>query len=142
MRKKMNKLTNTQAKTAGERIMIDTSSVRINKKSGIKKYWLLIVDEATGMKWSHFINHKDDQIPLLINFLKKYPQVKNIRCDNAGENYSLRKEVDKNGFNVNFEFTARKTPQQNGKVERAFATLYGRMRAMMIGAGLSETQRQ
>jgi len=40
-----------------------------------------------------------------------------------------------------FEFTARQTPQQNGKVERAFASLYGRMRAMMMGAGFDESEK-
>jgi len=58
-------------------------------------------------------------------------KVKYIRCDNAGENISLQKALDAEGMNIKFEFTARETPQQNGKVERAFATLYGRMRAMM-----------
>ena len=30
-----------------------------------------------------------------------------------------------------FEFSAPVTPQQNGAVERAFATLYGRVQAML-----------
>ena len=42
---------------------------------------------------------------------------------------------------ISFEFTAPNTPQQNGKVERAFATLYGRVRSMMNGAGLTGSLR-
>jgi len=45
-----------------------------------------------------------------------------------------KKALDNEGMDIKFEFTARQTPQQNGKVERAFATLYGRMRAMMAAA--------
>ncbi len=64
--------------------------------------------------------------------------VKYIRCNNAGENLSFKKKIDENGMNVKFEFTAREAPQQNGKVERAFATLYGRMRAMLSLAGCDD----
>ena len=38
-----------------------------------------------------------------------------------------------------FEFTAPGTPQQNGAIERSFATLYGKVRAMLYGAGFDET---
>jgi transposase InsO family protein len=33
-----------------------------------------------------------------------------------------------------FEYTAPGTPQQNGKIERKFATLYGMNRAMLNAA--------
>jgi transposase InsO family protein len=47
--------------------------------------------------------------------------------DNSGENTPFQKFVQyKSEFNVKFEFTAPGTPQQNGKVERAFATLFGK----------------
>jgi hypothetical protein len=36
-----------------------------------------------------------------------------------------------------FEFTAPDSPQQNGKVERKFATLYGRVQAMINDAELN-----
>ena len=38
--------------------------------------------------------------------------------------------------------TARETPQQNGKVERAFATLYGRIRSMFVNAGFEKVKRE
>ena len=37
-----------------------------------------------------------------------------------------------------FEYTAPGTPQQNGVVERAFATMLGKTRAIMNGAGFDE----
>ena len=38
---------------------------------------------------------------------------------------------------VLFEYTAPNTPQQNGRVERAFANLYGRARSMLNAARLN-----
>ena len=64
-----------------------------------------------------------------------------IRCDNAGENLTLQQELIKDGIDVTFEFVAPHTPQHNGVAERAFATFYGRMRAMMFNAGLTEKMR-
>ena len=37
---------------------------------------------------------------------------------------------------ITFEYTSAGTPQQNGVAERAFATLYGQVRAMLNRAGL------
>ena len=66
--------------------------------------------------------------------------VKVIMCDNAGENKSLEKELsDKN---IKFEYAASGTPQQNGVVERAFATLYNRIRSMMHSAGIGKEMRE
>jgi len=65
-------------------------------------------------------------------------EIKYIRCDNSGENTKLREEIETEGYNIVFEFTAPDTPQQNGIVERAFATLYGRVRAMLRSSGLDQ----
>ena len=66
--------------------------------------------------------------------------VKYIRCNNAGENKTLEKKMQDKGLGVTFKYTAQNTPQQNGKVERTFATLYSRMRAMMEAAGFEYDQ--
>jgi transposase InsO family protein len=68
--------------------------------------------------------------------------VKFIRCDNAGENKALEKACLKEGLGIQFEYTAPGTPQQNGKVERKFATLNARVRAMLNHAGLPSKLRQ
>jgi len=134
-----------QSTTPGERIMIDISSVKSTGNSTSGRFWLLVVDEATSMKWSFFLKTKSQQVTVLQSFLKTLKEidhpVKYIRCDNAGENYSLKKQLDHQGSGIRFEFTARNTPQQNGKVERAFASLYGRMRSMMSSAGLDDAQK-
>ena len=133
------------SKTPGERIMIDISSVRNKENIKSGRFWLLVVDEATNMKWSFFLHTKKQQTPVLLGFIKTLKElgrpVKFIRCDNAGENETLKKQLDLQGSSIRFEYTARQTPQQNGKVERAFASLYGRMRAMMLGAGLDESSK-
>jgi transposase InsO family protein len=36
---------------------------------------------------------------------------------------------------IKFEYTAPNTPQQNGKIERKFATLYGKIRSILNAAG-------
>jgi hypothetical protein len=43
---------------------------------------------------------------------------------------------------IKFEFTSPKTPQQNGVVEQAFATLKGRVRSIMDFAGMHTSKRQ
>ena len=59
-----------------------------------------------------------------------------IRCDNAPENYSLKKETERKGMSVKYEFTARGTPQQNGKLERKLRTIWGRTVAMLNSANI------
>ena len=68
--------------------------------------------------------------------------MKIIRCDNAGENTSFKDQVDWDpDLNLEFEFIAPGTPQQNGKIERKFATLFGRARSMLNQAKLSRSKR-
>jgi transposase InsO family protein len=45
--------------------------------------------------------------------------------------------IIKSELNIKFEFTAPGTPQQNGKVERAFATLFGKTRSMLNAARIT-----
>jgi hypothetical protein len=54
-----------------------------------------------------------------------------LRLDDAGENYALEKEYKQQNLAVKFEYSGPRTPQRNGKLERKFQTLYGRIRAMM-----------
>ena len=44
-------------------------------------------------------------------------QVKMLCSDNSGEEKMLQKSFEKEEFNINFQYTAAGTPQQNGKVE-------------------------
>ena len=89
---------------------------------------------------------KSDQVDYLMALLKDLKAkhnktVKLIWCDNAGKNKSLQKQCEKEGLGIQFEYTAPGTPQLNGRVERKFATLYGRVRAMLNGARLTKELR-
>jgi hypothetical protein len=49
-----------------------------------------------------------------------------FRCDNAGENKAFQATLkDDMPYEIQFEYTAPHTPQQNGCIERKTATLYG-----------------
>ena len=127
------------------RLHLDISSINSTGLGG-SKYWCLVVDAQTKMKWSFFLKEKSDQTSKLIPFLKDLrnrhkKNVQFIRCDNSGENRTLQSACQQAGIQAHFEFTPPGTPQHNGVVERAFATLYGRVRAMMSTAGLTLAMR-
>jgi hypothetical protein len=131
----------------GEQIYIDISSVK-NSSFGGAKYWILMEDEKSHFCWSLFATNKSDLSSKVIPVLKRIKkeiqiEIKIIRCDNAAENKKLQENVmnDESLNYIKFEFTAPYTPQQNGVVERKFATLYGRVRAMLNGARLPERLR-
>ena len=114
----------------GEYLQMDASSIKYKRYRG-SKFWLLFVDYKTDHCWSYFLKAKDDvedKCVKMIKWLKnKNIKVKKIQCNNAGENKMAKEACNKKELGVKFEFTAPDTPQQNGKVERKFATLYGRV---------------
>jgi hypothetical protein len=58
---------------------------------------------------------------------------------NAGENQAVAVMAKSRGIDI--ETVAPNTPQQNGAIERAFAYLTGRGRAMMLDAGIMEAMK-
>ena len=54
----------------------------------------------------------------------------------------LEDECKEQGLGVIFEYTARNTPQQNGQVERSFATLYSRVCLMLKAAKMKEKEKE
>ena len=130
----------------GDQMYLDISSM-VQARSGGNKHWALMVDEATKYKKSFFLKRKNDQVEVIIDWLKelknKYKiKVQRIRIDNAGENKMLVKSCDQNEMGIKLEYTAPVTPQQNGVVERAFVTPIGRGRAMMNHARFTVKERQ
>ena len=140
--KNIKKTTHTLATTKCERLYIDISSVS-QASGGGKRHWAMVVDDFTRMKWCRFLKQKSDLkdfvVPLVQNMKEKGHKVKFVRLDNAGENQVLVGRLKTLG--VEPEWTAPDSPQQNGVVERAFATLASRGRAMMIAAGMTDEQR-
>jgi hypothetical protein len=129
-----------------ERIMFDISSVKVPSTGG-NTYWLLIMDEYSGFLWSYFFRYRDDLPVTMTDFVKQFPRkfdtnIVRFRCDNAGENKSFQATLNKDmPYEIQFEYTAPYTPQQNGRIERKFATLYGKIRALSTAAQFQQKLR-
>lgn len=138
--------TTTKATQAGMRLFVDISGP-FTKSLIRSAYWLMIVDDYSGKKWTHFLKAKSEIHEALRGVLLSLKNVfktdiKYIRCDNAGENL---KHITTLGLEFGFELecTAPHTPKHNGKVERGFAVIRERAVAMMIDAKLApEFQKQ
>jgi hypothetical protein len=98
------------------------------------------MDEYTNFLWSYFPKTKDEQVPTNIqhiNMIQNEPKakVKYICCDNAGGNHDVQNYLRESSFKIRwkFEFTAPDSTQQKGNIERKFATLYGRVTAILNG---------
>ena len=61
--------------------------------------------------------------------------IKYIWCDNAGENLALEIACQQERLGIHFEYAI---PQQNGRVERKFATLFRRVCAILNGVGFDK----
>jgi hypothetical protein len=99
---------------------------------------MVIYFQYTHFFWSYFLKSKDEQVQVIITHLihitnDEKVKVEFIRCDNSGENHDIQNQIkDKHPkLDCKFELTALDSPQQNGKVERKFATIYGRVWAML-----------
>ena len=93
----------------------------MKKKSDLSK---IVLDFVNNLKTHHGIT------------------VSIFHCDNADENKRLEADAKRDGHKLKFEYTAPNTPQQNGRVERKFATLYGRVRSMLNWARLPKNLRE
>ena len=139
-RKNLNKESQNKSRIPGERILIDVSYIK-RESLGKRNMWILIEDQASTMKWSHFGRRKNESINIVFNFIQqlkaKSPNLgKYLRMDNSGENVVLKNKLHKEGVDTVVEFTSPNTPEQNGQVERSFATLWGRVRAMLNNSGV------
>ena len=143
--KNLNKDLVPRATKKGERFFMDISSIKY-ESLGKAKFWLLLIDDATDYCFSFFMKQKSDlskTVRDLVSNLKAQQDIKVgiIHCDNASENKKLETDSKKDGLGLIFEYTAPNTPQQNGRVERKFATLYGRVRSMLNWARLTKDLR-
>ena len=104
------KYTHTRSDTAAERLFFDIASIKTRSKSG-SKFWLLVIDDYTRMKWSYFLPTKaalkykmEDLLQQLEASNKQ--KIRYLRCDNAGENKAFQKACIKQGRDIEFEFTS------------------------------------
>ena len=148
--KAVKKTTMDQSQTFGERLFIDSSTVAEHKSLGGAKVWLCIVDDSSGITWSRLLKKKSDSPQEVMEKIQELNdlgiEVLKIRCDDAGENKSLRDickhEASSIYRKIKFEFTSGMSPQLNGKVERKIAVITRRVRATLNAAGLTDKLRR
>ena len=118
----------------GGRIAFDTCPMS-DVSFGGYKVWLIIQDEYTKYIWSYFLKERKDVAEQMIEWLNgetaRGLKVEIFKCDNASENKTFQKVLREKKYPAKFEYTSSETPQQNGRVERKFATLFGKIRAML-----------
>nr|GFB93301.1 putative ribonuclease H-like domain-containing protein [Tanacetum cinerariifolium] len=114
--------------------------MRVQSING-KRYVLVVVDDYSRYTWVFFLHLKDETPEVLISFIKKTQvnlqlQVQRVRTDNGTEfkNKTLAKFFDEVG--ITQQFSAARTPQQNGIVERRNRTLVEAARTMLTFANL------
>jgi len=136
--------THVPSNKPGERLFLDISIIKKPKELKYigKPNWLMIVDEKSKLKFSKFCKTKKEIVEPSCVLINKFREMniatKYIRCDNAGENQSLEKTINGANWrmNIQFEYTARATPQQNSLVETSFNYILNKGRALMIEANV------
>ena len=101
-----------------------------------KRFFLVIVDDFSKFSWTYFLKCKDEAIEIIINHIRQvnnHPdfKVRRIRSDNGTKfkNSVMRSFCEENG--IMHEFSATRTPQQNGVVERKNRSLIEATRTML-----------
>ncbi|KAJ9541655.1 hypothetical protein OSB04_028161 [Centaurea solstitialis] len=111
---------------------------------GGKKYILVLVDELSRYTWVEFVKKKSQVPLLLINLLKRLQvlhglQVRVLRSDNGTEFKNSVIEDYLTFVGITHNFSAPKTPQQNGVVERKNRTIVEAARTMLNTSSLPLT---
>ena len=117
--------------------------MRVMSRGG-KRYVLVIVDDYSRFTWTLFLATKDESFEKFIVFLKKVEtrvghSLVCLRSDHGTEfeNSSFMDYCNMHG--VEHNFSAPRTPQQNGVVERKNRTLEDMTRTMLIASSLSRS---
>ncbi|KAL8089166.1 hypothetical protein AgCh_038803 [Apium graveolens] len=101
-----------------------------------KRFCLVIMDDFSKFSWTYFLKSKDEASEIIINHIRQvnnHPdfKVRRIRSDNGTEfnNSVMRSFCEETG--IMHEFSATRTPQQNGVVERKNRSLIEAARTML-----------
>ena len=87
---------------------------------------------------SHKGNLKVKGLELFKKICATNIQVTMIRMDNTGENKLRQNTLEKEEFDIDSQYTAAGTPQQNDYVEQKIATLYGKVRSTLNLARITQ----
>ncbi|XP_070019370.1 uncharacterized protein [Nicotiana sylvestris] len=116
--------------------------MRLQSRGG-KRYIFVIVDDYSRFTWTLFLRTKNETFKVFVAFVKKIrvkmeSRVACIRSDHGTkfDNAKFDEFCNENGITHNF--SARRTPQQNGVVERKNRTLEEMARTMLIDIGIAK----
>ncbi|KAJ9558160.1 LOW QUALITY PROTEIN: hypothetical protein OSB04_012774 [Centaurea solstitialis] len=105
---------------------------------GKKSYCLVIVDDYSRFTWVYFLRTKDETSALIKPFCAK-----NGKQDKSKDNDTEFKNADLNSFceekGIERQYSAPRTPQQNGVAERRNRTLIEAARTMLADSKLPIT---
>ncbi|KAI3813246.1 hypothetical protein L1987_17965 [Smallanthus sonchifolius] len=111
---------------------------------GKKSYCLVITDDYTRFSWVYFLRTKDETAEILKSYILKAEnqsnqKVKIIRCDKGTEfkNNTLNCFCESKG--IERQYSAPRTPQQNGVAERRNIILIESARSMLADSKLPLT---
>ncbi|KAI3754579.1 hypothetical protein L1987_54366 [Smallanthus sonchifolius] len=111
---------------------------------GKKSYCLVITDDYTRFSWVFFLRTKDETAEILKTYILRVEnqsnqKVKIIRCDQGTKfkNHTLNCFCESKG--IKRQYSAPRTPQQNGVAERRNRTLIESARSMMADSKLPLT---
>ena len=143
-------LVGQQVPDEGNVVHMDISSIKNvkGKRHVSKPHWNMLVFAKTRLKASRFYKAKNDIVEptceMLDAWKKQGHAIDTIRCDNAGENKSVEKRAASADWKLglNFEYTARDTPQQNSLAEVGLYTVQRRGIAMMSDANIGEEDKR
>ncbi|XP_010457015.1 PREDICTED: uncharacterized protein LOC104738554 [Camelina sativa] len=131
------KVPDVQSKSALDLIHMDLMGpMQVESLAG-KKYVFVLVDDYSRYTWVRFIREKSDTIDsfkiLALQLLNERGGIKKVRNDHGGEfqNEAMKEFCEQHG--ISHQFSAPRTPQQNGVVERKNRTLQEMARAMIHG---------
>ena len=114
--------------------------MRVQSRSG-KLYVLVIVDDYSRYTWTIFLHSKNETFEEFTCFAKKIQkssghQLIHLRSDHGTEFENQKFDEFCREHGMDHNFSAPRTPQQNGVVERKNRTLEDMARTMLIASGL------
>ncbi|KAK1414965.1 hypothetical protein QVD17_30731 [Tagetes erecta] len=111
---------------------------------GKKSYCLVIIDDFTRFSWVYFLHVKSETAELLKEFIIKVEnqldcKVKTLRSDNGTEFKNSNVDLFCAEKGIARQYSAPRTPQQNGVAERKNRTLIEAARSMLADAKIPIT---
>ncbi|KAJ9542863.1 hypothetical protein OSB04_029369 [Centaurea solstitialis] len=134
----------TNSKSPLDMIHMDLCGPTRTESLARKKYMLVLVDEFSRFTWLEFLRAKSDAADRIIAFIKRIQvllgrRLKKLRSDKGTEFRNAKLQSFLEDVGIAHNFSAVRTPQQNGVVERKNRTLVEAARSMMAHSGVPQS---